>query len=114
MNLKADDFPFKNTIDLRDQILIESDLQKTDLVKSIFYAEGNVQITNKNKEFVAKSNKAIFYKSSGIIKLSGNVEVTTNNSNKIKASEILYYLKENNFEAVSDNNQRVYTKFKFN
>ena len=60
-----------------------------------------------------KSNKAIIYKLTGKIKLIGNVEVITSDLNKVKAAEIIYFLKEKKFEAVSDLNQRVNTKFVF-
>ncbi len=95
------------------ELLIESNKQKSDLKNSIFYAEGNVIITNTNKEFIAKSKKAIFYKLLGKIKLVGDVEITTSDFNKIKAGEIFYYPKDNKFEAVSDQNQRVNSKFVF-
>ena len=98
----------------KSQILIESNTQRSDFENSTFYAEGDVKITNSNDDFYAKSNKAIFYKSDGIIKLIGNAEVITNGLNKINAGEILYYLEENKFEAVSDSDQRVNTKFIFN
>ena len=114
LNLKADNYPLENILDQKSELLIESNKQRSDLKNSIFYAEGDVIITNSNKEFIAKSKKAIFYKSSGKIRLIGNVEVFTSELNKIKAGEILYYLKEKKFEAISDQNQRVNTKFFFN
>ena len=97
----------------KSQILIESNTQRSDFENSIFYAEGNVKITNTNEEFYAKSKKAIFYKADGIIKLIGDAEVITSDSNKINAGEILYFLEENKFEAISDSTQRVNTKFIF-
>ena len=114
LNLKADNYPLENILDQNSELLIESNKQRSDLKNSIFYAEGDVIITNANKEFIAKSKKAIFYKSSGKIRLIGNVEVFTSELNKIKAGEILYYIKEKKFEAISDQNQRVNTKFVFN
>ena len=114
LEINADNFSLENISDRNSEILIESNKQRSDLKNSIFYAEGEVIITNTNKEFIAKSEKAIFYKLTGKIKLTGNVEVLTNDLNKIKAGEILYYLKENKFEAISDKNQRVNTKFVFN
>ena len=36
------------------------------------------------------------------------------NLNKINAGEITHYLKEKKFEYISDQNQRVNTKFSFN
>ena len=74
----------------------------------------SILLPNSKKEFIAKSKEAIFYKSSGKIKLIGDVEVVTSDSNIIRAGEIIYYLKENNFKAVSNLNQRVNTKFIFN
>ena len=112
LKLKADDSSLKDISDQQNQIFIESNNQRSDLKNSIFYAEGNVVITD--KKFIAKSKKAIFYKLSGKIKLIGDAEVITSDSNKIRAGEILYYLKENKFEAISDLNQRVNTKFIFN
>ena len=114
LEINADNFSLENISDRNSEILIESNKQRSDLKNSIFYAEGEVIITNTNKEFIAKSEKAIFYKLTGKIKLTGNVEVLTSDLNKIKAGEILYYLKENKFEAISEENQRVNTKFVFN
>ena len=113
LEINADNFSLENISDRNSEILIESNKQSSDLKNSIFYAEGDVIITNTNNEFIAKSKKAIFYKSSGKIRLIGNVEVFTSELNKIKAGEILYYLKEKKFEAISDQNQRVNTKFVF-
>ena len=112
--LKADNIPIENIQAQNNEFLIESNLQRTDLKNSIFYAEGDVVITNKGKEFIAKSKKAIFYKLIGKIKLVGNVEVLTGEMNKIKAGEVIYYVREDKFEAISDQNQRVNTKFIFN
>ena len=112
--LKADDFPLESVPARNNELLIESNKQRTDLKNSIFYAEGDVVITNTNNEFIAKSTKAIFYKLSGKVKLIGDVEVVTSDLNKIKAGEILYYVNENKFEAISGQNQRVNTKFVFN
>ena len=112
--MNADDFSLKVSSNNESQILIESNNQSSDLNNSIFYAEGNVKITSADKEFTAKSNKAIFYKSSGRIKLIGNAEVITSNLNKVKAEEIIYFLNEKKFEAISGTNQRVKTTFSFN
>ena len=114
LNIYAEDPPLTNSLDEKNQLFIESNNQSSDLKNSIFYANGNVIITNSNNAFTAKSNKAIFYKSIGKIKLIGNVEVVLSESNQVKAGEILYYLNENKFEAISDPNQRVNTKFTFN
>ena len=112
--LKADNYPLEKISDQNSEFLIESNNQKSDLKKSIFYAEGDVIITNTNNEFIAKSKKAIFYKLEGKIKLMGNVEVVTGDMNKINAGQVIYYFKENKFEAVGDQNQKVNTKFFFN
>ena len=113
LHSKAEEFSYTGMSDNQSQILIESNSQSSDLENSIFYAEGDVTITDTEKKFVANSDKAIFYKSSSKIKLMGNVEVITSDSNKINAGEILYYLKDNRFEAISDLNKRVNTKFVF-
>ena len=113
LKLSADEFPYENISSSLNQLLIESNNQKSDLKNSVFYAEGDVTITNTNKEFIAKSKKAIFYKTRGLIKLIGDVEVTTSDSSKINAGEILYFVREKKFEAVSNQNQRVNTKFLF-
>ena len=112
--MSAEDFSLKIIPNQESQILVESNNQSSDLNNLIFYAEGNVKITSADKEFIAKSNRAIFYKSSGKIKLMGDVEVVTSEFNKLKAAEIIYFLKEKKFEAMSDSNQRVKTTFGFN
>ena len=113
LKLNAEDNLLKNISNLESQIIVESNNQRSDLNNSIFYAEGDVLITNTDEDFIAKSNKAIIYKLTGKIKLIGNVEVITSDLNKVKAAEIIYFLKEKKFEAVSDLNQRVNTKFVF-
>ena len=114
LKLQADNYPGEKTPSLNSELLIESNSQSSDLENSIFYAEGDVIITNNNKEFIAKSKKAIFYKLVGKIQLIGNVEVLTNDKNNIKAGEVIYFLKENRFEAVADQTQKVNTIFKLN
>ena len=114
LNLSSEEFSANNNNSKGSQILIESTNQRSDLENSIFYAEGDVIITNLEKEFIAKSKKAIFYKSTAKIKLIGDVEVTTSDSGTLNAGVIFYYLNENKFEAVSDSNQRVNTRFVIN
>tara|TARA_Y100000991_G_C21815178_1_gene281465 strand:+ start:226 stop:663 length:438 start_codon:yes stop_codon:yes gene_type:complete len=114
LKIKADKYPLDSISGQNSELFIESNKQRSDLDNSVFYAEGDVIITNNNKEFIAKSKKAIFYKLKGKIKLSGNVEVFSGDMNKINAGEVIYYVKENKFEAVSDENQKVKTKFFFN
>ena len=114
LKIKADNLPLDKISDKRTELLIESNKQRSDLKNSIFYAEGDVIITNASEEFIAKSKQAIFYKLKGKIKLIGNVEVLSGDVNKIKAGEVIYYLKENKFEAISGQNEKVNTKFVFN
>ena len=113
LKVKADNLPFENSSEQNSELLIESNIQKSDLKNSIFYAEGDVILTNIYKKFIAKSNKAIFYKKTGKIKLTGNVEIISGDVNKIKAGEVIYSLKENKFEAISVQNQKVKTKLFF-
>ena len=113
-NTNGEDYFLKNILNKESQIIIESNNQKSDLDNSIFYAEGDVIITNTGKEFIAKANKAIIYKLIGKIKLIGDVEISTDNFNKVRAAEINYFLKEKKIEAISDLNQRVKTTLVFN
>ena len=112
--LNAENIPSGKSLGQDNQILIESNTQRSDFENSIFHAEGDVRITNSNKEFFAKSKKAVFYKIDGIIKLIGDVQVITSDSSTINAGEMLYYVEENKFEAISASEQRVNTKFIFN
>ena len=114
LEIKANNYPLKNSSGHSSEIIIESNNQRSDLKNSIFYADGDVIITNTHKQFIAKSKKAIFYKNMGKIKLLGNVEVLSTEMNKINAGEVIYYLKENKFEAIAVKNQKVKTKFVFN
>ena len=114
LNLSSEEFSANNNNSKGSQILIESTNQRSDLENSIFYAEGDVIITNLEKEFIAKSKKAIFYKLSGQIKLIGEVEVITRDSGIIEAGEIIYFLNENRFEAISGQSKKVNTRFLIN
>ena len=114
LELKANNYSLENSSGKSSEILIESNKQRSDLKNSIFYADGDVIITNTLKQVIAKSKKAIFYKKLGKIKLLGNVEVLSGNMNKINAGEVIYYPKENKFEAIAVQDQKVKTKFVFN
>ena len=114
LNLSSGELSTNNNTSKGSQILIESTNQRSDLENSIFYAEGDVIITNLEKEFIAKSKKAIFYKLSGKIKLIGEVEVITRDSGIIEAGEIIYFLNENRFEAISGQSKKVNTRFLIN
>jgi len=114
LNLSSGELSTNNNTSKGSQILIESTNQRSDLENSIFYAEGDVIITNLEKEFIAKSKKAIFYKLSGQIKLIGEVEVITRDSGIIEAGEIIYFLNENRFEAISGQSKKVNTRFLIN
>ena len=114
LELKADNYSFDNILGKESELLIESNKQRSDLKNSIFYADGDVLITNKNKEFIARSEKAIFYKLIGKVNLIGDVEVHSGDINKLKADEVIYYLNENKLEAIAAKNQKVITKFVFN
>ena len=111
--MKADNYPFENISGQNSEFLIESNKQRSDIKNSIFYAEGDVVITNLDNEFIAKSEKAIFYKLMAKIKLIGNVEVLSENMNKFTTDEVIYYFKENKFEALSGQNQKVNLKIVF-
>ena len=113
LGLKADNYLLENLSEQNTELLIESNKESSDFKKSIFYAEGNVIITNTKKELIAISKKTIFYQLSGKIKLIGIAELVTSDSNKKKAGEIINYLKVNKFEAISDKNQRVSSIFVF-
>jgi len=109
--INAENYSPADIYDQQSQILIEADSQKSDLINSIFYAEGDVIITNERNEFIAKAEKAIFYKLDGKIKLIGNVEIVNNDSSEIRAGEVIYFIRENKFEAISGLRQKVSTKF---
>ena len=110
----GEDYFLKNISNQESQIILESNNQKSNLENSIFYAEADVLIPNNDQEFVAKANKEIFFKLTGKIKFIGGEELSTDEFNKIRAAEILYFLKEKEIEAISDINQKVKTKLVFN
>ena len=112
LKIKAEKLPLENSSGQNSYLLIESNIQNSDLKSSIFYDEEDVILTDTYKKVIAK-NKAIFYKKIGKIKLIGNVEIISGDVNKIKAGEVIYSLKENKFEAISVQNQKVKTKLFF-
>ena len=50
----------------------------------------------------------------GKFNIIGNVDVFSKDMNKLNADELIFYLKENKFEAISGQNEKVNTKFVFN
>ena len=82
LKLNAEDNLLKNISNLESQIIVESNNQRSDLNNSIFYAEGDVLITNTDEDFIAKSNKAIIYKLTGKIKLMKNTKKQKEKANK--------------------------------
>ena len=112
LKIKAKNLPLENSSGRNSYLLIESNVQNSDLKSSIFYDEGDVILTDTYKKVIAK-NKAIFNKKIGKIKLIGNVEIISGGLNKLEAGEVIYSLKENKFEAISVQNQKVKTKLFF-
>ena len=65
LGLKADNYLLENLSKQNNELLIESNKQSSDFKNSIFYAEGNVIITNtkKNIQYVKPKNINDIYKS---------------------------------------------------
>ena len=110
----GEDYFLKNISNQVSQIIVGFNNQKSDLDNSIFYAEADVIINNNGKEFISKANNAIIYKSTGKIKFTGNVKVSTADFKKVRAAEMLFFLKEKKIEAISDLNQIVKIALVFN
>ena len=104
----------ENISRLNNILLIESNMQISELKNSIFSPEGDVKITNRNFEFIVKLKKTFLKKLTGKISLLGNFEDVSLDMNKIKTVEVIYYLKENKFTAISIQDQKVNTQFTFN
>lgn len=110
----GEDYFLKNISNQESKIILKSNYQASDLENSIFSDKADVLITNNDQEFVAKANKAIILKSTRKIKFIGGEELSADLFNKIKAAEIICFLKEKNIEAISDINQKVKTTLVFN
>ena len=113
LKIKARNLPLENISVQNSYLLLESNIQNSDLKSSIFYDEVDEILTDTYKKVIAK-NKAIFNKKIGEIKLIGNVEIISGGLNKLEAGEVIYSLKENKFEAISVQNQKVNTQLVIN
>jgi len=66
------------------------------------------------KNLLISQKKTNFYKWMKKIKLKGKVKLLSGDITKLKEKEIIYTYKENKFEVIAIQNQKVNIKFVFN
>ncbi len=73
-------------------VTIESDSQQADNATGVVTATGNVRITYPGRGMVATARQAQYYSREGRLVLSGDVDVTDADGQRIRAERIVYRL----------------------
>tara|TARA_B100000700_G_C14454461_1_gene583161 strand:- start:115 stop:537 length:423 start_codon:yes stop_codon:yes gene_type:complete len=94
-------------------IIILSDVQTNDNDNGVFSAIGNVKIRYPDKEIMATSDSAKYYKSDDKIVLKGNVKMIQESSHSVYAEQIVLFIDEDRIIANAKPDSQVLTKLLF-
>ena len=93
-------------------VTVESDLQQADNVTGVVTATGNVRITYPVKQVQATARQAQYFTKEERIILIGDVEVTQDGGNRLKAERVTYLVLEDRLIADPATEDQVFSKFK--
>ena len=91
-------------------ITIESDTQTADNLTGVVTAVGNVRIVYPARGMVATSRQAQYFSREGRLVLSGDVDVTQNGGNALRAERVIYLLEDERAEAIPSSGQQVFSQ----
>ena len=91
-------------------ITIESDTQSADNITGVVTAVGNVRIVYPSRGMVATARQAQYFSREGRLVLSGDVDVTQDGGNALRAERVVYLLEEERAEAEPTPGQQVFTQ----
>ena len=91
-------------------ITIESDSQSADNLTGVVTAAGNVRIVYPSRGMVATARQAQYFSREGRLVLSGDVDVTQDGGNALRAERVVYLLEEERAEAEPTPGQQVFTQ----
>ena len=91
-------------------ITIESDTQSADNITCVVTAIGNVRIVYPARGMVSTSRQAQYFSKEGRLILSGDVDVTQDDGNALRAERVIYLLDEERAEAVPPSGEQVFSQ----
>ena len=94
----------------RGLITIESDTQSADNVTGVVTAAGNVRIVYPSRGMVATARQAQYFSREGRLVLSGDVDVTQEGGNALRAERVIYLLDQERAEAAPTPGQQVFSQ----
>jgi len=90
-------------------LTIRADVQEANSITGVVTATGNVKMTYPARQIDAIAEQAQYFSKEQRVVLTGNVTVTQEGVNSIKAQTITYLVTEGKFVAAPQNNQQVET-----
>ncbi len=93
-------------------VTIESDSQQADNATGVVTATGNVRITYPGRGMVATARQAQYYSREGRLVLSGDVDVTDSDGQRIRAERIIYRLDRERIVAEPQAGRQVTSRLK--
>jgi lipopolysaccharide export system protein LptA len=93
-------------------VTIESDSQQADNATGVVTAKGNVRITYPGRGMVATARQAQYYSREGRLVLSGDVDVTDADGQRIRAERIVYRLDSERIVAEPQAGRQVTSRLK--
>jgi lipopolysaccharide export system protein LptA len=90
-------------------LTIRADVQEANSITGVVTATGNVKMSYPARQIDAIAEQAQYFSKEQRVVLSGNVVVTQEGVNSIKAQTITYLVSEGKFVAAPPNNQQVET-----
>lgn len=93
-------------------VTIESDRQQADNATGVVTATGNVRITYPGRGMVATARQAQYYSREGRLILSGDVDVTDADGQRIRAERIVYRLDSERIVAEPQPGRQVTSRLK--
>jgi lipopolysaccharide export system protein LptA len=88
-------------------LTIRSDIQEANSISGIITAKGNVRMSYPARQIEAIAEQAEYFSKEQRVVLTGNVTVTQEGTNSIKAEIITYLISEGRFVAAPQENRQV-------
>jgi lipopolysaccharide export system protein LptA len=104
--------PAKAALPDDGMVTIESDSQQADNATGVVTATGNVRITYPGRGMVATARQAQYYSREGRLVLSGDVDVTDGDGQRIRAERIIYRLDSERIVAEPQAGRQVTSRLK--
>lgn len=107
--IAASSLPSTQAQPVNTALTIRADMQEANSITGVVTATGNVKMSYPARQIDAIAEQAQYFSKEQRVVLTGNVIVTQEGTNSIKAQTITYLISEGRFVAAPTNNQQVET-----